>query len=42
VFLRLALKVVTQNDGDFLDVIPLYMHIAGGIISMLGKMRSDV
>ena len=27
-FLRLALKVVTQNDGDFLDVIPLCINIA--------------
>ena len=26
-FVRLELKVVTQNDGDFVDVIPLYLHI---------------
>ena len=27
-FLSLALKVVTQNNGNFLDVISLYINIA--------------
>ena len=34
--MRLALKVVIQNDGDFVDVILLYLY------SRLGPLQSVI
>ena len=31
-FVRLALKVVMQNDGDFADIILLYYHVASSLL----------
>jgi hypothetical protein len=42
VFLRLALKVVTQNDGDFFGSDSIIHEHCRGIISMFEKMTSDI
>ena len=36
--MRLALKVVMQNDGTFVDVILLYTGCPGGSVPDFGRM----
>lgn len=40
--MRLMLKFVTQNEGDFVDVILLYQRIVNNQVGSYGKKSCDV
>ena len=40
--MRLVLKFVMQNDGDFVDVILLYQRVVNYQVGSYGKKNCDV